>query len=196
MTLAGPRRSSVLVWVLLSVVLAPGSVLSSILATVLLEAVVTGPVPASLATMFPGYVYGSATIMKVGLLSCLLTLIAAAAAWLRPRGGPGSVPVCALAAVALPSAAPIAGAAVIAVAQVVIGSPSLTDFTYMSRRAVVVQLSLIVLGAAAAVLALIRRERPPAAPALGLLVNGLLIVLFWRLRFYAVGFDQDSWAPR
>ena len=146
--------------------------------------------------MFTGYVYGSATIMKVGLLSCLLTLIAAAAAWLRPHGGPGSVPVCALAAVALPSAAPIAGAAVIAVAQVVIGSPSLTDFTYMSRRAVVVQLSLIVLGAAAAVLALIRRERPPAAPALGLLVNGLLIVLFWRLRFYAVGFDQDSWAPR
>lgn len=177
-------------------VLAPGSVLSSILATVLLEAVVTGPAPASLTTMFPGYVYGSATIMKVGLLSCLLTLIAAAAAWLRPCGGPGSVPVCALAAVALPSAAPIAGAAVIAVAQVVIGSPSLTDFTYMSRRAVVVQLSLIVLGAAAAVLALIRRERPPAAPALGLLVNGLLIVLFWRLRFYAVGFDQDSWAPR
>ena len=68
MTLSSSRRSSVLVWILLSVVLAPGSVLSSIVATVLLEAVVTGPVPASLTTMFPGYVYGSATIMKVGLL--------------------------------------------------------------------------------------------------------------------------------
>jgi hypothetical protein len=34
------------------------------------------------------------------------------------------------------------------------------------------------------------------AVAAGLLVNALLIGLFWRLRFYALGFDQDAWAPR
>ena len=31
---------------------------------------------------------------------------------------------------------------------------------------------------------------------LGLVISATLIGMFWHLRFYARGFDQDTWAPR
>ena len=73
---------------------------------------------------------------------------------------------------------------------------SVRDFTYVSRGAVFVQLFTIGIGAVAAAVSLIGRERPRPLAVLGLIVHGLLIGLFWSLQFYAVGFDQDSWAPR
>lgn len=55
---------------------------------------------------------------------------------------------------------------------------------------------ILLFGAAAAAASVARRERPRAPAALALLVNVVLIGLFWRLRFHALGFDQDSRAPR
>ena len=61
---------------------------------------------------------------------------------------------------------------------------------------VFVILGVIATGALAALFSLIRRERPLVIPALGLITNAALIVLFWWLQFYAPGFHQDNWAPR
>jgi hypothetical protein len=61
---------------------------------------------------------------------------------------------------------------------------------------VFVQAAVIAAGAIAAAMALSRDEHPRLLPRLGLIVNGLLLALFWYLGFSAVGFDQDNWAPR
>lgn len=71
---------------------------------------------------------------------------------------------------------------------------SFQDFTYVSRTAVFVTLALLFAGVVTAIFSLMRLERPRLLPALGLLVNSLLIALYWHLEFYAIGFDQDTWA--
>jgi hypothetical protein len=76
------------------------------------------------------------------------------------------------------------------------GSLSMQDMSQISRIAVIVMLSLIALGVVAAVTALVRREGPVPLWVLGLVANALLIGLFWHFEFWAVGFDQDAWAPR
>jgi hypothetical protein len=57
-------------------------------------------------------------------------------------------------------------------------------------------LAIILAGVLAAVISLIRREQPSIFPILGVVANMVLVGLFWHLRFYVLGFDQDRWAPR
>ncbi len=57
-------------------------------------------------------------------------------------------------------------------------------------------LLVVAAGAVAGVLSLVRRERSAPLAACGLVVNVVLIGLFWHFEFYAIGFDQDGWAPR
>jgi len=73
---------------------------------------------------------------------------------------------------------------------------SADQFSQVARSAVFVMLAIIFAGVLAAVTSLIRRERPRMIPILGLAANIALVGLFWHFRFYAPGFDQDTWAPR
>lgn len=91
------------------------------------------------------------------------------------------------------------GALVVIVAQTVAGNaagPLITDFSRFSRVAVAVSLLSILAGAVAAVTSLVKREYPRLVPVVGLITNAVLIGLFWHFQFYALGFDQDLWAPR
>jgi hypothetical protein len=72
---------------------------------------------------------------------------------------------------------------------------SSSHFSPLARSAVFVMLAIIVAAGTAAVVSLSRREQPRAVAILGLVVNLVLVGLFWHLRFYALGFDQDMWAP-
>ena len=80
-----------------------------------------------------------------------------------------------------------------------VAAPDMTSashFSQVARSAVFVMLAIISAGVLAAVTSLVRRERPILLPMVGLVVNTVLVGLFWYLRFYALGFDQDLWAPR
>ena len=57
-------------------------------------------------------------------------------------------------------------------------------------------LGMLAGGALCAATSLARREHPRLLGAIALLMNVVLVVLFWHFEFYALGFDQDSWAPR
>jgi hypothetical protein len=74
--------------------------------------------------------------------------------------------------------------------------PLISDFSQFSRLAVTVNLFLIAAGAVSAVTSLVKHEHPRLVPVVGLITNAVLIGLFWHFEFYAVGFDQDTWAPR
>ena len=65
-----------------------------------------------------------------------------------------------------------------------------------ASSAVFAMLAIVVAGMLAALASLIRRERPRKLPVVGLVGNIVLIGLFLHFRFYALGLDQDPWAPR
>lgn len=192
-------RTAPRVWALAAAILAPGTLLAGTVAAMMLDALVHRPPDAgSITTLIPGFAYAAATVMKVSLVAGLVSAVMAVAA--RALGSardPTGVRALtyALASVALPPVALIAGTVAVLIAQTPAGL-TVRDFTYVSRTGVFVQSAVLATGAIAAAMALIRRERPHLLPLLGLMVNGLLIALFWYLEFYAVGFDQDTWAPR
>lgn len=70
------------------------------------------------------------------------------------------------------------------------------QFSQVARSAVFVMLVIILAAVLAALTSLIRREQPSLFPIVGLGTNTVLAGLFWHFRFYALGFDQDMWAPR
>jgi hypothetical protein len=174
-----------------------------------LEALVRRPTSGggSLTTLLPGYVYASATVMKVCIVAGLAAVVIGAieSTWGRtkreaPRGPfVQRLPAWALGAIALAVSTPVAGAVVVVVTQAFADQPgglSPSDFAHVSRTAVLVKLWLISAGVLAAAMSLVKNERPFLLATLGLIVNCVLIGLFWRLEFYALGFDQDTWAPR
>ena len=165
----------------------------------MLDALVHRPPGAgSITTLIPGFTYAAATVMKVCLAAGLISAVMAVAAQAfgsAPDATRARLWTWALASVVLPPVALIAGTVAVLIAQAPTGL-TVRDFTYVSRTGVIVQSSVIAAGAIAAAIALIKRERPRLLPLFGLMVNGLLIALFWYLAFYAVGFDQDTWAPR
>ena len=186
------------VWVLAAATLAPGTLLAGSVAAMTLDSFVQRPPGAgSITTLLPGFTYAAATVMKVSLVAGVVSAIVAVATRVL-----GSAPAAtgvrgrswALVSTAMAPTALLAGTLAVLIAQ----DPALSvrDFTYVSRGAVFVQLWTIGVGAVAAAVSLIGRERPRPLAVLGLIVHGLLIGLFWSLQFYAVGFDQDTWAPR
>jgi hypothetical protein len=199
-------RPTIRVWVLAAGVLLVGTTLSAILATAILDALIQRPAGGgSVTTIIPGFVYAAATVMKVclvgGVVSAGVTLMVGVfGSHARPESALAAdnsrLPPWGIASVALPAVTPLAGAiTVVLVQQITSEVLSLRDFTYVSRTAVFVTLALLSAGDITAILSLTKLERPRLLAVLGLLVNGLLIVLFWHLRFYAIGFDQDAWAP-
>ena len=175
----------------------------------MLDAFLEGPGPASVTTRVPGFVYASATVMKV----CIVAGMVLAAIGLVRRGlargaenTPGSpdlstlgFPVWGITSITLAPLTPLVGAVTVVIAQGLSNTPgglSMIDLSQFSRTAVIVMLFLMLAGAMAAVTSLVKREHPLLLPPLSLVTNALLISLFWYFRFYAVGFDQDTWAPQ
>jgi len=180
---------------------------SGIVATAILDPFIERPAGGgSLTTLIPGFVYAAATVMKVclvaGLGSAVIALIVRAfGGRARSESASGAngprLPGWGIASVTLAPLTPLAGA--IAVMMVQVRAPAaltLHDFTYVSRTAVFVTLALLSAGVIAGFLSLMKLERPRLLALVGLLVNSLLIALFWHLEFSAIGFDQDTWAPR
>ena len=155
--------------------------------------------------MMPGFVYATATVMKVSLVGSVVPVVMALLSWAAARGDrvdPRAIevlPVWGIASLVLTASTPLIGACAVILAQRLVddpAGPSMSSVSRFSRAAVFVALAVISVGALSAVTSLAKHERPRLLPLLGLTANLLLVALFWHLEFYARGFDQDTWAPR
>ena len=196
---------SIPIWAILPVFLTIETALCAVLAAATLDSFVRRPQQGggSITTLLPGFVYASATVMKVCLVSAVVSVVVGLG-WrlfaLSPskRSSPG-FPVWGIASIALTSSTPFLGALAVLGAQSLVAAPDVvwaSHFSQVARSAVFVMLAIILAGVLAAVTSLIRRERPSMVPILGLVAKMVLVGLFWHFRFYARGFDQDMWAPR
>jgi hypothetical protein len=199
------------IWAIAVVTLTLGTLLSATLAAVILDAFIGRPASGggSVTTIIPGYVYATATVMKAcilaGLVSIVIPLVKLASA--NATAGISETtslsaqrfPIWGITSTALAPLTPLVGALVVLMAQTLAdnaASLSINDFSHFSRIAVGVNLILISAGAASAVTSLAKHERHRLVPVVGLITNVVLIALFWHFEFYAIGFDQDTWAPR
>ena len=193
------------------VTLTLGTLLSAILAAVVLDVLIDRPAlgGGSVTTIIPGYVYATATVMKVCILAGLVSVVIpftkrvfADTAGNILRASTLSAqrfPIWGITSTAVAPMTPLVGALVVLMAQTFADNaagPLIGDFSQFSRIAVAVNLFLISAGAVSAVTSLVKHERPRLVPVVGLITNAVLIGLFWHFEFYAVGFDQDTWAPR
>jgi type IV secretory pathway TrbL component len=71
----------------------------------------------------------------------------------------------------------------------------LATYPSAARLPVFVMMAIIVVTLAFGVVGLRRKEQPRSLAILTLLTNVVLLGLFWHFQFYALGFDQDTWAP-
>ena len=195
-------------WAIAFAILTPGSLLAAGAASVVMNTVVRAPAAASLTTLFPGSVYASATVLQVclvfGLASGVMAIMTAVT---RPRIPDGwsvnrassRLPRAGTASIALVALTPLAGGVAVAVAQLLglrSSGLSLSDFSDISRAAVIVQYASLGATAVSAAVSVIRREAPSLFAILGLVASVVLVALFWYFQFASPGFDQDQWAPR
>lgn len=205
------NRRTIWIWAIVVVTLTLGTLVSVTLAAVILDVLIVRPElgGGSVTTIIPGYVYATATVMKAcilaGLMSVVIPLIQrvlsdTAVNTLRASTlSAPKVPVWGITSTALAPLTPLVGALVVLIAQTLAvngDGPLISDFSQFSRIAVIVNLFLILAGAVPAVISLVKRESPRMVPVVGLITNAVLIGLVWHFEFYAVGFDQDTWAPR
>lgn len=192
-------------WAMAPVVLALETALCSVLAAAALDIFVRRPQQGggSITTLLPGFVYASATVMKVCLVGALLSAVVGLVWRLFARGASKRsirlLPSWGIASITLTPSTPLLGALAVLAAQNVFAASDMTSashFSLVSSSAVFVMLAIISAGAFTAATSLIRREQPVLLPIVGLAVNIVLVGLFCYLRFYALGFDQDMWAPR
>ena len=200
------RRQTIRIWTIVVITLTIGTLLSAILAAVLLDGLLQRPAVGggSVTTIIPGYTYAAATVMKtclfagvVSILFALIKLVSAGNTHRPPSVSAPKLPIWAITSTALAPLTPLVGALVVLIAQTLaVAAPSIGDFSQFSRIAVTVNLVLILAGAISAVTSLLKHEHPRLVPIVGLITNVVLIGLFLHFEFYAVGFDQDTWAPR
>lgn len=192
-------------WVIASAILTMGTALSAVFAAIVLDVLIYRPENGgSVTTLIPGSVYASATAMKVclasGVMSAVTALVSRAAAGRKGVSGePHRLPVCGIASLCLAASTPLIGALAVIAAQAFAGEPAglpVNAFSNISRLAVFAKMAIISAGVLSAATSIVRRERPRLLPWLGLATNGLLIGLFWYFQFFALGFDQDTWAPQ
>ena len=197
------RRLRFRAWAAASLILSLGVMGSSVLAAMLLDAFARRPAPMSVTTLFPGFVYAAATVMKVCVISGFIAVLAAAASRWMPIAKRDVVearmPMRALISVTLPALTPLVGCIAVLIGQEIAASRTawtVAEASSVSRIAVLVALAMISLGGVTGIMSIRRRERPFPLAGLGMLTNALLLALFLHLRFFAPGFDQDGWAPR
>ena len=189
------------IWAIVVVTLTLGTFLSATLAAIILDALIARPEVGggSVTTIIPGFVYATATVLKVCILAGLVSVVIAMTQHvLGDRAdSPRTFPIWGITSTALAPLTPLVGALVVIMAQTITDNEVLIgDFSRFSRNAVIVMLFLIAAGALSAVISLLKRERPRLLPVVGLITNVVLIGLFVHFEFYALGFDQDTWAPR
>jgi hypothetical protein len=131
----------------------------------------------SVTTEMPGYVYASATVMKIWVMGSVLLCLG----W-RGKGG-AALGVFSL--LSGPLALPMS-------ALFVIGWHALVKEP--GAAGVHVLMGLLAAGGAIGLLGMLRREG--ALAVLGFVLNLVVLGLCWYFQFYAVGFSQDGWAPR
>jgi hypothetical protein len=184
------------IWITAAAILAPGTLLAGALEAVALDAFVRRPAAGgSMTTLMPGAAYASATVMKVCVV---MGMVSAAIAFLQPAQ-PRGVSTYAIISIMLPSVALLIPPLFVMTAQAVVSrpaGPSLDDLSQFSRSAVLIMVLVMTMGAALAVMSLVRLECPRLLGVFGLITNTLLIALFWYFDFHAPGFDQDLWSPR
>lgn len=202
------RRQTIWTWTIVVVALSLGTLLSGVIAAALLDVFINRPAEGggSVTTIIPGFVYATATVLKVciltGVVSLVIQLIKVAVARVldhAPRVPVGKFPILGIVSTFVAPLTPLVGTLVVLISQAFpndAAGPSISEFSQISRTAVLVSLFLISAGALLAVASLLKRERPQLVPWLGLIINAILIGLFWHFEFYAIGFDQDAWAPR
>ena len=199
------------IWVVVLLTLTLGTFVSAILAAAILDAFIERPElgGGSVTTIIPGYVYATATVMKVCILAGLVSIAIPLTKLLWPVSTENTLraptlparrlPIWGITSTVLAPLTPLVGALVVLVAQTLADNaagPLISDFSQFSRIAVGVNLFMISAGAVSAVTSLVKHERPRLVPVVGLITNLVLIGLFWHFEFYALGFDQDTWAPR
>ncbi|HEY5885056.1 MAG TPA: hypothetical protein VIT88_10240 [Pyrinomonadaceae bacterium] len=202
------NRQTIRIWAIVVVTLTLGTLLSSILAAAMLDALIGRPEAGggSVTTIIPGFVYATATVMKICILAGLVSLVVALTKLVWAETAENALPapilsvrrfpIWGVTSTALAPLTPLVGTLVILISQTfAVAQPLITDFSQFSRSAVVVSLFLISAGAVSAVTSLVKRERPRLVPVVGLITSAVLIGLFWHFEFYALGFDQDTWAP-
>lgn len=215
-------KQTIRVWGILSVAPFAVTMLSTALATIILEALLAGREPASINTRLPGWTYASATVMKISLVAGVVAAVLALVELARRRWFPvpepattvGSddgqaraknpldhsakgIPIWGILSVALPPFTPLIGALAVLIAQALEDRPDGASMSYLSlisHKGVVVMLAWITASMILGVLALLRRERPRSLSLLGVATSACLIGLFWYCQFYKLGFDQDRWA--
>jgi hypothetical protein len=198
---------SIPIWVVSSAALIFVPIFSASLATVLLEALLAGREPASVNTRIPGWTYASATVMKVCLVTGIVTAVGSLTNFACRRWFPAKkaapdvpqlgLPIWGLLSVALPSSAPLIGALTVLLSQVFVASPDGASMSYLSlvsRYGVLAMMAWIAASIVIGTLSLLYRERPHSLSILGILTSACLIGLFCYCRFYKLGFDQDRWA--
>lgn len=189
------------IWAIVVCTLTLGTLLSAILAAVILDVLIERPAVGggSVTTIIPGYVYATATVMKVCILAGLVSVVIALTTLRAPTWSARRFPIWGIISTVLAPLTPLVGALVVIMAQTRAdnaGGPLISDFSQFSRVAVIISLFLITAGAVSAVTSLVKHEHPRLVPVVGLITNAVLIGLFWHFEFYAVGFDQDTWAQR
>ena len=205
------NRQAIRTWAIVVVTFTLGTLLSSILAAALLDALIERPElgGGSVTTIIPGFVYAAATVMKVCILAGLVSLVVTLTKLVSVQTAENTfptptltgrrLPIWGIASATLAPLTPLVGTLVVLVSQTVAGNtaePLISDSSRFSRIAVAVSLFLIAAGAVFAVISLVKQERPRLVSVVGLITNVVLIGLFWHFEFYAFGFDQDTWAPR
>jgi len=187
------------IWAIPPLILTLGTAVCAVLEAAILDAFVRRPQQGggSITTLLPGLVYASATVMKVGLVGGLVATVAGLV-W-RNHQSTAATPRWGITSIGLTPSALLFGSLAVLAAQNLIGQQDgLSDghFSQVSRTAVFVMLAVLLTGIAVAWISLVRREGSRMAAVLGLAANLILAGLFWYFRFYALGFDQDQWAPR
>ena len=150
----------------------------------------------SLTTMFPGFVYASALVLKVSLFEAVMLLIFTVASRFvdSPRASSGSE-LAGLLSILLPAIAPLFGAVAIVVTQAVWNLPESNPYDYysrLSRIGVLVTLGMILAGTLSAIHSL-RSARPIGISVIGLVTSIVYVAVFRYWEFYRLGFDQDRW---
>ncbi|HKX26550.1 MAG TPA: hypothetical protein VJ302_02550 [Blastocatellia bacterium] len=216
----GSSRRTISIWTILSLTLIPLTALCAVLATLLVDAFVIRPIPASVNTVLPGWTYASASVMKVCLVAGVVSAVLALMNWARLSRFPflrltavarsqelqgrtrensseKIIPIWSLLSIALLPFAPLVGAIAVLTVQALLKRPegfTMSDCSFISRTGVLIMLTWIGAGTLLGVMALLKSERPRLLGALAVMMNALLVGLFWYLKFYQMGFDQDRWA--
>ena len=173
----------------LAIGLAPLALAGASVSTALLEGFMHRPDGGgSLTTLFPGFVYATATILKVSIGASAAALVLRWFCEMR---------VSRSAALSLAAAplAPVAGTIALLIAGRVAEHAAGLSMSYIPRVAqtgVIALVACIAVGLCAGVLAMRRGPRPAAAFAV--VVNAVMLGLVLYFRFYQLGFHQDRWA--